>query len=166
MGRKKQPALSGLRERKGVWHIPITLQDANFKHPKQSTRVYDMNTTSWQNARKKLNLPVRIYDLKHTFGRRLRAADVSEENRRDLLGHKPHRITTHYSAAEIRNLIDAAKQSLHSPDQHTDAGTDESRCDIVDDCRADAGPETGPLERNWKHIPANFRHGIFEVIIA
>lgn len=82
-----------------------------FKRPKQSTRVYDMNTTSWQNARKKLNLPVRIHDLKHTFGRRLRAADVSEENRRDLLGHKSHRITMHYSAAEIRNLIDAANKA-------------------------------------------------------
>jgi integrase len=82
-----------------------------FKHPKENTRVFDMNTTSWQNARKKLKLPVRIHDLKHTFGRRLRAADVSEENRRDLLGHKSHRITTHYSAAEIRNLIDAANKA-------------------------------------------------------
>ena len=81
-----------------------------FKHPKESTRLYDMNTTSWQNARKKLKLPVRIHDLKHTFGRRLRAADVSEEDRRDLLGHKSQRITTHYSAAEIRNLIDAANK--------------------------------------------------------
>ena len=70
-----------------------------------------MNTTSWQNARKKLNLPVRIHDLKHTFGRRLRAANVSEEDRRDLLGHKSQRITTHYSAAEIRNLIDAANKA-------------------------------------------------------
>ena len=25
MGRKKQPALSGLRERKGVWHIEKTV---------------------------------------------------------------------------------------------------------------------------------------------
>jgi integrase len=88
-------------------HHPIYV----FKHPEENTRVFDMNTTSWQNARKKLNLPVRIHDLKHTFGRRLRAANVSEEDRRDLLGHKSQRITTHYSAAEIRNLIDAANKA-------------------------------------------------------
>jgi len=46
--------------------------------------------------------------LKHTFGRRLRAAGVSFEDRQDLLGHKSGRITTHYSAAETGNLIEAA----------------------------------------------------------
>jgi integrase len=51
---------------------------------------------------------VRVHDLKHTFGRRLRAAGVSYEDRQDLLGHKSGRITTHYSAAELENLIAAA----------------------------------------------------------
>lgn len=51
---------------------------------------------------------VRVHDLKHTFGRRLRAAGVSFEDRQDLLGHKSGRITTHYSAAELENLIHAA----------------------------------------------------------
>lgn len=31
---------------------------------------------------------VRVHDLKHTYGRRLRAAGVSFEDRQDLLGHK------------------------------------------------------------------------------
>ena len=31
---------------------------------------------------------VRVHDLKHTFGRRLRAAGVSFEDRQDLLGHR------------------------------------------------------------------------------
>jgi len=52
----------------------------------------------------------RIHDLKHTFGRRLRAAGVSFEDRQDLLGHKSGRITTHYSAAELQNLIEAANR--------------------------------------------------------
>lgn len=52
---------------------------------------------------------VRVHDLKHTFGRRLRAAGVSFEDRQDLLGHKSGRITTHYSAAELSNLIEAAE---------------------------------------------------------
>ncbi len=50
---------------------------------------------------------VRVHDLRHTFGRRLRSAGVSFEERQDLLGHKSGRITTHYSAAELENLIDA-----------------------------------------------------------
>ena len=53
---------------------------------------------------------IRVHDLKHTFGRRLRAAGVSFEDRQDLLGHKSGRITTHYSAAELGNLIDAANR--------------------------------------------------------
>ena len=51
---------------------------------------------------------VRVHDLKHTFGRRLRAAGVSFEDRQDLLGHRSGRITTHYSAAELSRLIEAA----------------------------------------------------------
>src|SRR5476649_2099301 len=53
---------------------------------------------------------VRVHDLKHTFGRRLRAMGVSFEDRQDLLGHKSGRITTHYSAAELNNLIEAANK--------------------------------------------------------
>jgi len=53
---------------------------------------------------------VRVHDLKHTFGRRLRAVVVSFEDRQDLLGHRVGRITTHYSAAELANLIEAANR--------------------------------------------------------
>ena len=35
---------------------------------------------------------------------------MSFEDRQDLLGHKAGRITTHYSAAEIGNLIAAANK--------------------------------------------------------
>ena len=51
---------------------------------------------------------VRVYDMKRTFGRRLRAANVNFEDRQDLLGHRSGRITTHYSQAELTNLIEAA----------------------------------------------------------
>ena len=61
-----------------------------------------MLTSGWIQARRRLALPqVRVHDLKHTFGRRLRAAGVSFEDRQDLLGHRSGRITTHYSAAEL-----------------------------------------------------------------
>lgn len=68
-----------------------------------------MLNSAWNNARIKAKLPyVRVHDLKHTFGRRLRAANVSFEDRQDLLGHKSQRVTTHYSCAELANLISAA----------------------------------------------------------
>ena len=53
---------------------------------------------------------VRVHDLKHTFGRRLRAAGVSFEDRQDLFGHRSARITTHYSSAELYNLITATNK--------------------------------------------------------
>ena len=53
---------------------------------------------------------MRVHDLKHTFGRRLRAKGVSHETRQVLLGHKNGQITTHYSATEIGELIDAVEK--------------------------------------------------------
>jgi integrase len=72
--------------------------------------VTRMLNHGWMTARQKVGLSVRVHDLKHTYGRRLRAAGVSFEDRQDLLGHKSTRITTHYSAAELDNLIDAANK--------------------------------------------------------
>jgi integrase len=53
---------------------------------------------------------IRVHDLKHTFGHRLRVAGVSFEDRRLLLGHKAQHVTTHYSAPEIGALIEAAER--------------------------------------------------------
>lgn len=64
-----------------------------------------------------------MHDLKHTFGRRLRAAGVSFENRQDLLGHKSSRITTHYLAAELGSLIAAAHKVCGEDSRKTPAVT-------------------------------------------
>ncbi len=69
-----------------------------------------MSNNGWRTARKRVGLTVRVHDLKHTFGRRLRAAKVSFEDRQDLLGHKSSKITTHYSSAEVSNLWKAANK--------------------------------------------------------
>jgi integrase len=70
-----------------------------------------MNNSAWQKARREAGLPqVRVHDLKHTFGRRLRAAGVPLETRKVLLGHKSGDITTHYSAPEIAELLEAANR--------------------------------------------------------
>jgi len=71
--------------------------------------VKRMLNSAWLRARERAGLPqVRVHDLKHSYGRRLRAAGVSFEDRQDLLGHRSARITTHYSAAELSRLIEAA----------------------------------------------------------
>jgi integrase len=82
------------------------------KHPKyvfvyRGKPINRMLNNGWRKARKVTNLSVRVHDLKHTFGRRLRSAGVSFEDRQDLLGHKSARITTHYSSAELLNLWEA-----------------------------------------------------------
>ena len=51
-----------------------------------------------------------MHDLKHTFGRRLRAAGVPLETRKVLLGHRNGDITTHYSAPELQELLEAANR--------------------------------------------------------
>lgn len=77
----------------------------------QGKCITQMLNSAWKKARIRSGLPgVRVHDLKHTFGRRLRAAGVSFEDRQDLLGHKSGRITTHYSQVELINLIQAANK--------------------------------------------------------
>jgi integrase len=84
------------------------------KHPShvftyKGNPVTRMLNSAWLRARNKVDLTqVRVHDLKHTFGRRLRAAGISFEDRQDLLGHRSGRITTHYSAAELSRLLEAA----------------------------------------------------------
>ncbi len=91
--------------------------------PYNGTAMHRMNDSAWKKARvraaklwQEKNLrpahpgyaSIRIHDLKHTFGRRLKAAGVTEEDRKALLGHKNGSITSHYSGAELGQLIEAA----------------------------------------------------------
>ena len=84
-----------------------------------------MNNSGWKHTRRRaaaryeheLDRPcpagfrsIRVHDLKHTFGYRLRAAGVQFEDRQAVLGHKAAHITTHYSAADISNLIACAEK--------------------------------------------------------
>jgi integrase len=84
--------------------------NAKFVFTYRSQPIGYMLNSGWRKARETAELPrLRVHDLKHTFGRRLRAAGVSFEDRQDLLGHRSGRITTHYSAVELGRLIDAAE---------------------------------------------------------
>jgi len=73
--------------------------------------VGNINNSAWKRCRMEVGLTqVRVHDLKHTFGRPLRAAGVSLETRKVLLGHRNGDITTHYSAPELEELLSAANR--------------------------------------------------------
>lgn len=93
--------------------------------PYNDSAMHRMNDSAWKKARVRAAklwqeknfrpahpgyASIRIHDLKHSFGRRLRAAGVTEEDRKALLGHKNGSITSHYSGAELGQLIDAANK--------------------------------------------------------
>ena len=72
--------------------------------------IKTMDSSAWRRCRIAAGLvEVRIHDLRHTFGRRLRAAGVPPETRADLLGHASGSITTHYSGAEVLELLNAVE---------------------------------------------------------
>jgi integrase len=75
--------------------------------------VNRLHNSAWKRAWKAVGLPDEkgilkgVHNLRHTFGRRLRGAGISLETRKALLGHANGDITTHYSAAELQELVDA-----------------------------------------------------------
>ena len=78
--------------------------------------VGKLRSTAWRRAWEKAGLPLEagilkgVHNLRHTFGRRLRGAGVPLETRKALLGHANGDITTHYSAAELAELLNAAEK--------------------------------------------------------
>ena len=88
---------------------------------KPVTKIYN---SAWKRAREKVGLPhLRVHDLKHTFGRRLRAVGVSLETRKVLLGHTNGDMTTHYSAPELEELFQAASKVCGTNSRKTPAIT-------------------------------------------
>ena len=70
-----------------------------------------MLNSAWMKARVRAGLPqVRVHDLKHTFGRRLRAADVGLRGSAGSYWDIRMHVTTHYSHVELINLIQAANK--------------------------------------------------------
>ena len=72
-----------------------------------------LNNSAWKRAWRLVGLPTEkgilkgVHNLRHTFGKRLRSAGIPLETRKALLGHANGDITTHYSAAELQELISA-----------------------------------------------------------
>ena len=78
--------------------------------------VGKLHSTGWKRAWTAAGLPTEpgilkgVHNLRHTCGRRLRGAGIFLETRKAILGHASGDITTHYSAAELSELIDAAEK--------------------------------------------------------
>lgn len=83
-------------------------------------RIGTLNNTAWQAARDACCLSkVRVHDLRHTFGQRLRDAGVSEEDRALLLGHAVEGMPQHYATATVGRLLEAANKVQHTVDRMT-----------------------------------------------
>jgi hypothetical protein len=99
-------------------------EHAEFVFTRAGNPLKGMNNSGWKAARRRaaaryeetLKAPcpngfrrIRVHDLKHTFGRRLRAACVSFEDRQDrqdLLGHK----SANQGAARVERIIRPASR--------------------------------------------------------
>lgn len=99
--------------------------DPDVVFPYDGRVIHRMNDSAWRKARIRAGkkwkaehgtnphpgfVTLRVHDLKHTFGRRLRAAKISFEDRQALLGHKSGSVTTDYSGAELEAMIEAANK--------------------------------------------------------
>ncbi len=81
----------------------------------RDSRLGKLNNSAWKRGWRLAGLPIEkgimkgVHNLRHTFGRRLRSAGIPLETRKALLGHAVGDITTHYSAAELGELLKAAE---------------------------------------------------------
>lgn len=83
-------------------------------------RIGTINNTAFQRARAEAGLAgVRVHDLRHTFGQRLREAGVAEEDRAMLMGHAVEGMAQHYATATVARLLEAANRVQETRDNMT-----------------------------------------------
>ncbi len=86
--------------------------DSEYVFDFEGRKLERVNNRAWRKALVDSGLAgqgICVHSLRHTFGKRLRAAGVDHANRQDLLGHANGNITTHYCAAEIGKLIECVE---------------------------------------------------------
>lgn len=70
--------------------------------------IQHINNNGWQKARDRAGLrDLRVHDLRHTVGMRLRNAGVSGRTQDAILWHSNGNMTEHYAIAQIREIYDA-----------------------------------------------------------
>lgn len=101
-------------------------QDNVYVFPSPKGGAYcRFNNKHFRNARDraKLNGIIRWHSARATFATRLRALKISEEDRKQLIGHSSQSVTTQYSWADIRYLIECVEK-LCSDDTSEDERMD------------------------------------------
>ena len=120
--------------------------------PFRGRRIGRMNNNGWHQARRQVGLPlVRVHDLRHSFGARLRAAGVSAEDREALLGHANHSMAGHYASADVGRLLTQANLIVERSGTRTllrIAGGQRGRVDE----RSHTVPQ--PRKRTWFCAPS------------
>ena len=77
----RRPAGGVESDRRCPWSRTCGVVTLNYVFTYKGHAVRKINNSSWKRLRKKVGLPLaRVHDLKHTFGRRLRAAGVTGGN--------------------------------------------------------------------------------------
>ncbi|WP_165795069.1 tyrosine-type recombinase/integrase [Solimicrobium silvestre] len=101
-------------------HSDYVFTYRNEKKSLPANRVDTMNNTGWQKARSRVNLSqVRVHDLRHTFGQRLREAGVANEDRAVLMGHATSNMSEHYATPTISRLIEMSNLVTKTRDAMT-----------------------------------------------
>jgi integrase len=105
------------------------IQKRHGEHPEyvfvyKNHSVTSMGGTAFQKARKRATnrlasiRNVGVHNLKHTYGARLRAAGVPEEDRNFLTGHKGKMsMTTYYSAPELKKMLEYSNRVCEQNDK-------------------------------------------------
>lgn len=106
-------AMSVVESQRGVHKEYVFTYKREIKDPKleehKPDRVDTINNTAWQSARSRAGLAqVRVHDLRHTYGQRLRDAGVSNEDRAVLMGHATESMSEHYATPTVARLVDMA----------------------------------------------------------
>ena len=95
-----------------------------FSHADGSRRRARLSSSGWRRGRERAShamstqaqgnysgrlSKLRVHDLRHTFGDRLRARGVTIDTCGDLLGHRGRGVTAHYCRSQNPELISAVK---------------------------------------------------------
>lgn len=85
---------------------------------KVPNRLVTQNNSAFQKARADVGLSqVRVHDLRHTFGQRLRDAGVTSEDRSLLLGHAIEGMSQHYAVSTLERMLEAANSVINEQDR-------------------------------------------------
>src|SRR6266508_4228242 len=120
--------------------------------PFRGKQISTMNNNGWRQARRQAGLPlVRVHDLRHSFGCRLRAAGVSAEDREALLGHANHSMAGHYASPDVGRLLAQANLIVDRRGTQTLLRIAREQAARVDK-KSHAIPQEG--RRTWSSAPS------------